>query len=112
MPTPTQATGTAAETLAAAATAGFLGWSPDPDRSPYTVRNGGDGTAATVYATLTAYAVGKSVTYGGATYVVRSAVLVSNATAPDTNTKFVTVDNHHGSAEILSATTAAPQFYR
>jgi hypothetical protein len=112
MGTPTQVAGVVAETTVAATTAGFQGWSPEPDRSPYTVRNGGDGTAATVYATLTAYAVGKSVTSGGFTYVVRTAVTAANATAPAANASFVNVDNHRGPAEVLSPTVRTLQFYR
>ena len=106
---PTQATGAAAESLAAAATAGSLGWSPEADRSAYTLRNGSDGSAATAYTTLTAYTVGKTVTSGGLTYVVRTAVTSANATAPASNSSFVLVDNHRGSAEISSR---KPQFYR
>jgi len=112
MGTPTQVTGVTAETIAAAASAGFLGWSPEPDRSPYTVRNGGYGPAATAYATLTAYAVGKSVTSGGLTYVVRTSVTAANATAPAANASFVNVDNHRGPAEVLSPTARKLQFYR
>jgi hypothetical protein len=37
---PTQVTGTAAESAAAAATNGFLGWSPDSNRAVYTVGSG------------------------------------------------------------------------
>jgi len=112
MGTPTQVPGVVAETTVAAAAAGFQGWTPEADRSSYTVRNGGDGTAAVAYVTLTAYAVGKSVTSGGLTYVVRTAVLSSNATAPATNASFVNVDNHRGSAEILSPTARKLQFFR
>jgi hypothetical protein len=112
MGAPTQVTGQAAESIAAAATAGFLGWSPDPDRSPYTQRSGSDGSAATAYATLTAYAVGKTVTSGGLTYVVRTAVLASNSTAPASNPNFVLLDNHKGAGEVPDATSRIKQFYR
>ena len=37
---PTQSAGTTAETLAAAATAGFLGWTPETNRAAYTVGSG------------------------------------------------------------------------
>lgn len=40
MGTPTQVTGTAAETPAAAATNGFTGWSPESNRAVYTVGSG------------------------------------------------------------------------
>lgn len=107
-----QVTGTTAETAGAAATAGFQGWSPDADHLSYTLRNGGDGTAATVYAGSTAYAVGKSVTFGGATYVAHTAVLGSNVTNPDVNANFQVVDNHRGPSEVLSATAPIAQLYR
>jgi hypothetical protein len=109
MGTPTQASGAAAESTSAAASAGFLGWSPEADRSAYTMRNGSDGSAATAYANSTAYAVGKTVTSGGLTYVVRTAVTSANTTAPASNSAFVLVDNHRGSAE---TTGRKPQFYR
>jgi hypothetical protein len=112
MGAPTQATGVASESAAAAATNGFLGWSPDPDRTPYTVRNGSDGTAATAYANSTAYAVGKTVTSGGLTYVVRSAVGAGNATAPASNSSFVLLDNHKGASEQPDATSRIKQFFR
>jgi len=112
MGTPTQVTGTTAESLAAAATAGFWGWTPEADRSSYTLRNGGDGTAAVAYVTLTAYAVGKSVTNGGLTYVVRTAVTAANATPPATNASFMDAGNHRGMAEKLSPTTRTPQYFR
>lgn len=108
----TQVTGVASESDGAAATNGFWGWSSDADRSPYLLANGRDGTAATAYATLTAYAVGKSVTDAGSTYVVRTAVAGSNATAPATNASFVNVENHRGPAEIQTPATQRPQFYR
>jgi len=108
----TQVAGVAAESAGAAATNGFLGWSPEADRSPYLLANGRDGTAATAYVTLTAYAVGKSVTDAGVTYVVRATVAGSNATVPAANASFVNVANHRGPAEIQSATTPKPQFYR
>lgn len=112
MGTPTQATGAAAESVASAATAGFLGWSPEADRTSYTLRNGSDGSAATAYATLTAYAVGKTVTDGGLTYVVRTAVTSANATPPASNASFVLVDNHRGPAEFTDVATRRKQFYR
>lgn len=112
MGTPTQGTGTASESAGSAATNGFTGWSPEPDRTVYTVRNGGDGSAATAYADSTAYAVGKSVTYGGQTYVVKTAVTSGNTTKPDVNTSFVSVDNHRGASEVSSATARRKQFYR
>lgn len=112
MGAPAQATGLASETISAAATNGFLGWSPEPDRSIYTVRGGADGTAATAYATTTAYAVGKSVTYSGKTYIVRTAVSGSNTVAPDTNPAFVLLDNRKGPAELQASTVRKPQFYR
>lgn len=37
---PTQVTGTTAESAAAAATNGFIGWSPESNRSVYTVGSG------------------------------------------------------------------------
>ena len=37
---PTQATGTTAETPAAVASAGFLGWTPEANRAVYTVGSG------------------------------------------------------------------------
>lgn len=112
MGSPTQVAGAAAETAAAAATAGFLGWSPDADRTAYTLRNGSDGSAATAYANSTAYAVGKTVTYNGVTYVVRTAVTSANTTAPSSNSSFVAVDNHRGAAEVPDATSRRKQFYR
>lgn len=112
MGSPTQVTGTASESISAAATNGFLGWSPEPDRTVYTLRNGSDGSAATAYADSTAYAVGKSVTYGGTTYVVKTAVLGSNTTKPDVNSKFVAVDNRRGGAENTDAVSRRKQFYR
>jgi hypothetical protein len=112
MGVPTNVSGSAAESNSAAQTSGFLGWSPEADRTVYTVRNGSDGTAATAYATTTAYAVGKTVTYNGATYVVRTAVTSANTTAPDTNASFVPVDRRRGSAEYTDATTRRKQFYR
>jgi len=108
----TQVAGVVSESSGAAVTNGFLGWSSDADRSPYLLANGRDGTAATAYVTLTAYAVGKSVTDAGATYVVRTAVTGANATAPAANASFVNVENHRGPAEIQSAATPTPQFYR
>lgn len=112
MGTPTQAAGSAAESIAAAASAGYLGWSPEADRTAYTLRNGSDGSAATAYANSTAYAVGKTVTYNGATYVVRTAVTSANTTAPSSNSSFLLVDNHRGSGELPDATTRRKQFYR
>lgn len=112
MGTPTQTTGVAAESLSAAATAGFLGWSPETDRTQYTVRNGSDGTAAVAYATTTAYAVGKTVTHNGLTYVVKTAVGSGNTTAPPTNSNFVLIDNHKGTAEVPDGTSRRKQFYR
>ena len=112
MGSPTQATGAAAESIAASATAGYLGWSPEADRSAYTLRNGSDGSAATAYATTTAYAVGKTVTSGGLTYVVRTAVTSANTTPPASNSSFVLVDNHKGSAEVADTTSRRKQFYR
>lgn len=111
MGTPTQVAGVASETLGLAATNGFLGWSPDPDRTPYTLRNGWDGTTAAAYADSTAYAVGKAVTYLGNTYVVRTAVLIANTTKPDVNANFVLIDNHRGSGEQAN-TNRKPQFFR
>lgn len=112
MGTPTQATGQAAESISAAATAGFLGWSPDPDRTPYTLRNGSDGSSAVAYANSTAYAVGKTVTSGGLTYVVRTAVTSGNVTAPASNSSFLLVDNHRGASEQPDATSRIKQFFR
>jgi hypothetical protein len=112
MGAPTQATGTAAESIAAAATAGFLGWSPEADRTPYTVRNGSDGTSAVAYANSTAYAVGKTVTSGGVTYVVRTAVTSANSTAPASNSSFVPIDSHKGSSEAADGTSRIKQYYR
>lgn len=111
MSTRTQIAGLASETTALAATNGFLGWSPDADKTVYSLRNGSDGTPATAYATTTAYAVGKTVTYAGVTYVVRTAVLATNTVAPDTNTSFVPLENHRGPAEVQSL-VPGPQFYR
>lgn len=112
MGAPTQTAGAAAESVASAATAGYLGWSPEADRTAYTVRNGSDGSAATAYANSTAYAVGKTVTYNGATYVVRTAVTAANTTAPPSNSSFVAVDNHRGAAENTDAVSRRKQFYR
>lgn len=112
MGTPTQATGLTSEAAGSAATNGFTGWSPEADRTSYTLRNGSDGSVATAYADSTAYAVGKSVTYGGLTYVVRTAVGAGNTTKPDVNSSFVAVDNHRGPAENTTATTRRKQFYR
>lgn len=112
MSTATQATGVTSETLAAQATNGYLGWSPEADRGVYSLLSGGDGTAATTYAGSTAYAVGKTVTYGGVTYVVITTVTSGNTTAPDTNVKFRVRDNHRGAAEQGSASTGGLQFYR
>lgn len=109
---PAQVTGITSETAGSAVTNGFTGWSPEADRTVYTIRNGSDGTAATAYADSTAYAVGKTVTYNGSTYVVRTAVLSSNTTKPDANPKFVTVDNRRGPGELPSAATRRKQFYR
>lgn len=112
MGTPTQTAGLASETLALQATNGFLGWSPDADRSPYTVRGGWDGSAVTAYADSTAYAVGKAVTYNGATYVARSAIGAGNTTKPDVNAGFGALDNKKGLAEVSSPTTRKAQFFR
>ena len=112
MGSPTNVSGNAAENTSAAQTSGFLGWSPEADRTVYTVRNGSDGSAATAYATTTAYAVGKTVTYNGATYVVRTAVTSANTTAPNANSSFALVDAHRGPAENADATSRRKQFYR
>lgn len=112
MGTPTQTAGAAAESISAAATAGYLGWSPDVDRTPYTVRNGWDGTAPVAYANSTAYAVGKAVTSGGITYVVKTAVTSANTTAPASNSSFVPIDTHKGSGEFSDAVSRRKQFYR
>lgn len=112
MGAPTQAAGVASESLAAATTNGFLGWSPEADRTQYTVRGGSDGSAATAYADSTAYAVGKSVTYSSRTYIVRTAVLNTNTVKPDVNAAFVLADNRKGPAEIQAPTARKPQFYR
>jgi hypothetical protein len=112
MGTPTQATGLASEAAGSAATNGFTGWSPEADRTSYTLRNGSDGSVATAYADSTAYAVGKSVTYQGLTYVVRTAVTSANTTKPNVSASFVQVDNHRGPAEFPDATTRRKQFYR
>lgn len=109
---PTQVTGTASETPGSDATNGFFGWSPMTDRTLYTVRNGWDGSAITAYATLTAYAVGKAVTSGGITYVVKTAVGAGNATAPASNASFVPIENHKGIAEVPDTSTRRKQFYR
>lgn len=107
-----QVAGVASESVAAGGTNGFLGWSPEPDRTPYTIGNGRDGSAPAVYADLTAYAVGKSVTYLGLTYVARVAVPGANTTKPDVLSSFVNVENHRGGSEIQSPTVASVQFYR
>jgi|GEM_PF-4947433 len=112
MSTRTQAAGLASETQALAAANGYLGWSPDSDKTVYTLRNGSDGSAATAYATTTAYAVGKTVTYNGVTYVVRTAVTSANTTAPDTNSSFVPLERHRGPAEVINPGTERSQFYR
>ena len=112
MGTPTQSSGITSESAGSAATNGFTGWSPETDRTQYTVRNGWDGSTVTAYADSTAYAVGKSVTYNGVTYVVKSAVAGSNTTKPDVNSKFVPLDNRRGGAENADATTRRKQFYR
>ena len=112
MGAPTQTAGTASESIAAAATNGFLGWSPETDRTVYTVRGGGDGTAATAYADSTAYAVGKTVTYNGKTYLARTAVGSGNTTKPDVNSSFVLADNRKGGGEIQSPAVRKSQFYR
>lgn len=112
MGTPTQSAGSASESAGSGTTNGFTGWSPETDRTVYTVRNGWDGTTATAYADTTAYAVGKSVTYNGATYVVKTAVGAGNTTKPDVNSAFVALDNRRGSSESTSATTRRKQFYR
>jgi hypothetical protein len=112
MGAPTQVAGLASESLSAQATSGFLGWSPDPDRTVYTVRNGSDGTAAAAYADSTAYAVGKTVTYNSNTYVVRTAVLSSNTTKPDVNSAFVRQDVHKGPNELADITSRIKQTYR
>ncbi len=109
MGAPTQVTGLPSSDGAAN---GFVGWSPDIDRSVYTVRGGSDGSAATAYADSTAYAVGKSVTYGGDTYVVRVAVAGSNTTKPDVNASFARSDSRRGPAETVDSTTRRKQFYR
>ena len=109
---PTQATGVTSESPGSAATNGFIGWSPEPDRTIYTVRNGSDGSAATTYANSTAYAVGKTVTYNGTTYVVHTAVTSANTTAPSSNPSFVAVDNHRGASEVSDTLTRRKQFYR
>ena len=112
MGSPTQSTGSAAESTSAAASAGFLGWSPETDRTPYTLRNGSDGSVPAAYANSTAYAVGKTVTSGGVTYVVRTAVTSANATAPASNSSFVPVDQHKGSSEPTDGTSRRKQYYR
>lgn len=112
MGAPTVSTGVAAESLSAGASAGFIGWSPETDRSPYMVQNGADGTATTAYATTTAYAVGKRVTSGGLTYVVRTAVGAGNTTAPASNASFVNIENHKGSNEVADGVSRIKQFYR
>lgn len=112
MGAPTQSAGTASESAGSAATNGFTGWSPEMDRTVYTVRNGWDGTTATAYADSTAYAVGKSVTYNGLTYVVKTAVGAGNTTKPDVNAAFVLLDNRRGPSELTSQTARIKQFYR
>ena len=112
MGTPTVVPGSASESAGSAATNGFTGWSPEADRTTYTVRNGSDGSVATAYADSTAYAVGKSVTYNGSTYVVKAAVGAGNTTKPDANASFVPVDNRRGAAEFTSPATRRKQFYR
>jgi hypothetical protein len=109
MANPQQVTG---RTSTAGATNGYTGWTPDPSDTVYSVRNGSDGTAATAYADSTAYAVGKTVTYQGVTYVVRTAVLNTNTTKPNVNASFAVLDNHRGPAETLTVTTEHPQYYR
>ena len=106
---PTQQAGLAS-TPAQASTNGFVGWSPDPAQGYATLKGGSDGSAATAYATLTAYAVGKSVTYNGQTYIVQQAVLASNATPPDQNPSFA----RQGEApyERVTATTGRKAYYR
>lgn len=107
--TPTQQTGLAS-TPAQAQTNGFVGWSPDPVQDYATLKGGSDGTAATAYATLTAYAKGKSVTYNGRTYIVQQAVGAGNTSAPDVNPAFA----QQGEApyERVTATTGRKAYYR
>ncbi len=112
MGTPTQVAGLASESAAPQQANGFLGWSPEADRSSYTVRNGADGTAAAAYTTLTVYAVGKTITDGGLTYVVRTAVTAANATPPASNVSFVLTDNHRGPSENADAVTRRKQYNR
>jgi hypothetical protein len=64
------------------------------------------------YANSTAYAVGKTVTSGGVTYVVRTAVSSANATAPASNSSFVPIDAHKGSSEPADGVTRRKQYYR
>ena len=109
---PTQVTGVASESISAGATNGYIGWSPEPDRTIYTLKNGSDGTAATAYADSTAYAVGKSVTYNGSTYVVHTAVGAGNTTKPDVLASFVLTDNHKGAGEIAAPAVRMKQTYR
>jgi hypothetical protein len=62
MPVPTQATGTDSP-ASAQQTNGFLGWSPDADRSVYTVTGtSGSGVVRGAYNGATAYVVGDVVT--------------------------------------------------
>jgi hypothetical protein len=51
-----------------------------------------DGTAATTYASATAYTVGNAVTYNGANYIVNTAVTSANTVAPDTNSSFTAAE--------------------
>lgn len=112
MGTPTTVVGLASESAALQQTNGFLGWSPEADRSPYTVQNGRDGTAPMAYATITAYAIGKTVTDAGITYVVRTPITAANTIAPAANPFFVPIDNHRGPSEHTDAATRRKQFNR
>ena len=113
MPVPTQATGTASESLALQATNGFLGWSPDADRAVYTVNGtSGSGTNKGVYSAGTAYVVGDVVTgpdgfrYKKLTAGTGHALPAHN----DANANWTPVGR--GPAELIGVATERKQFFR
>lgn len=103
----TQVAGVTAETFTAAQTAGFLGWSPDPDRTVYHQRGGAGAIVA--YTTLTAYTVGQLVSNAGVVYRVLVAVPSSNATPPAAGATWKDATDHRGPA---FDATSHRQFYR
>lgn len=109
MGVPTQVVGIAAETPSAIAAQGFIGWSANGDRTISTLVGG---IYRGPYATLTAYAVGDVVLFGGDTFAALQPVLASNAAVPVVGAVWRQASNKRGPAQVADSVSRVPHFFR